>query len=207
MYSLFENASKSVFSLVAIVTGKRYFLSFSKSHGILNFTRGILQISVPGNGLNQQIQADLMPFHYLPEQPFVPSITFDYLTPSPFYTPTPSDPVAPFDIGYPLIFDYTLAYPLPYEILPPEAHPVPMSMPNNPIAKIGMTFPKPENIMEQPSIPFSLDYEKLLPKKVERTFPTTSLSSDQYSPPSRVRFGYESARMEPIIAQNLWNKK
>ena len=157
--------------------------------------------------MNQQIPTDLMPFHYLPEQPFMPSTTFNYLNPSPFYTHTPYDPLAPFDIGYPLIFDHTPTYPLPYETIPPEGHPAPISRPNNPMVKIGMTFPKPESIMEQPSIPFSFNYEKLLPKKVGRTFPTTSLSSDLYSSPSRVRFGYESPRMEPIIAQNLWNKK
>ena len=143
------------------------------------------------------------------------SNTFDHLIPSSFYSPVTYDTVTPIDIRYPLIFDYTFngfsqesfAYPLSYETIPLNPYPVPMSMPNNPMPKIGMTFPKPESIMEQPSVPFPFNYEKLLPEKVGRTFPTTSLTLDQYSAPSRVGFGYESARMEPIIAQNLWNKK
>ena len=48
-------------------------------------------------------------------------------------------------------------------------------MSNNPIPKIGMTFPKPESIMEQPTVPFSFDFEKLLPEKVGRTFPRTQV--------------------------------
>ena len=82
--------------------------------------------------------------------------------------------MTPIDIRYPLIFDYTFngfpqesfAYPLPYETIPPNPYRVPMSMSNNPMPKIGTTFPKPESIMEQPSVPFPFDYEKLLPEKV-----------------------------------------
>ena len=76
--------------------------------------------------MNHQIQTELMPFHYLPDQPFMSSITFDHLNPSSFYSPVPFDTMTPIDISYPLVYDYTFngfpqesfAYPLPYETYP-----------------------------------------------------------------------------------------
>ena len=162
--------------------------------------------------------SDLPPSEVYQPEPFRYEIYQPEINPPyELYQPGP----VPFNIPQPDLFPY----PSPHQMLPVEQYPRLLKQrTNDPITKVGMTFPKPEPIREQMQLPQS--FEKFMPEKIGFTFPSNNFARDrtfpmnnypterQYNPP--MNFNHQSARMEPIMVQNsptlsmlanLWNKK